>query len=136
MTFVRPTVAVNVLLSGSCSRSSHSQIIYGWQIQSLIGRITRPPTPSPPIQSVHRTCSASRHINLQRRFCLLFFPPFNLFAHPSRMLQTLPFFCSFFFAAYLTQCLTLSPIGCLLIGGVPHTSITAAAGQNPGDLGL
>lgn len=29
LTFVRPTVAVNVLLSGSCSRSSCSQIIYG-----------------------------------------------------------------------------------------------------------
>lgn len=29
VTFVRPTVAVNVLLSSSCSRSSCSQIIYG-----------------------------------------------------------------------------------------------------------
>lgn len=146
LTFVRPTVSVNVLLSGSCSRSSCSQIIYGGKSGFLSeGSRGHPPrlhqsNLSTWLQhlSTHKSAGSPWHscvfvifspstcLHLQVTCC----------KHPSLFFFVLLFFFCCLFDPTRRAPLETSPIGCFPIRGVPHTSITAAAGRIPGDFGL
>lgn len=142
MTFVRPAVAVNVLLSGSCSCSSLSQIIYGGKSGFLSeGSRGHPPrlhqsnlSTWPQHLSAHKSAESPWHSCV----FLLFFSPWTSLHLQVTCSDITLFFCSVwfssFFFSFFFRCLfdptrrarlEKSPIGCFLIRVAPHTSIPA-----------
>lgn len=105
LTFVRPTVAVNVLLSGSCSRSSCSQIIYGGKSGFLSeGSRGHPPrlhqsnlSTWPQHLSTHKSAGSPWHSCV----FVIFFPSTK--SHVANIAPFFFLFCYFSFAACLTR---------------------------------